>query len=342
MSYTPNFKNPKVFNTCKKALTFVELYTRTTRVDSIAVTQLYKHFGNTSRPLGEWLVDKLLVVADPYYNFQTGRCKKYRQNADGVKMLRELLGNPTADLTTECQQQLDTGNFEYEEKSDRLFNPIQFLRKTQRDDLLASNGYRNYYDIEAAAPTMLLQRAKQLDPNFTAPALEHYITNRSEVRQQVAKQCEITQGNTKFIFNAMLQGAAISSYSESKIFQELNYNYDAIHRLKHNQQVQAIKQDISRMWRVLKSEFPKRVVVDSLGRTRSARLSGKQKSGYYRELENQVGKVIRRELVKQKIKCFWIHDGWYCNEWVDSVRLCARVKQQLGFVIKLDWTIYEN
>jgi hypothetical protein len=71
------------------------------------------------------------------------------------------------------------------------------------------------------------------------------------------------------------------------------------------------------------------------------RFNAKMKSEKYRFLEESVRVVIQRHLKKTKNRAFVEHDGWSCHTAVDTERLCYEVKQQTGFVIKLDWTIHE-
>jgi hypothetical protein len=322
-------------------LNFVELYITTNKTAWIARQEFYKHFGNTSRPLGRYLKDTILDTTDNWFNQATGECKKYRLNIAGLNHVKTLAGLeqfvPTID--TELDQQLTTGDFEYSAKSDRLYNPIQNITRRIRQPLLANRGYRYNYDIEAAAPTVLLQRAQQIDPDVKFPALENYVLNRSLVRQQLAKSCEISETNVKFVINAMLQGAVISCYEHGKIFQELQNDYDAVRRLQHNNQIQAVKQDIKHLWTILKRDFPERLTTLKSGKTRRARLNGRDKSGYYRAIESQVGKVIQKALRKHKIKFLWIHDGWACDGVIDPRALETQVRRSTGYTIRIDYEV---
>ena len=342
--YSPNFNDSRVINTTQKALNFVELYTKTTQKKWISSRELYKHFGNTSRQPGRWLKDKLLIVADRYYNPETGVCMKYYKNTKGIQQVRELAGltDYIPQISDTLEEQLDSGNFEYTEKSDRLYNPLQFIPRPIRSTLLANKGYRYHYDIEAAAQTLLIQRAQKSNPKLSLANLKHYTENRTLVRQSIAKDCEISEQQVKFVITAILQGGVISRWQGNKIFQELNYNCDAIIRLNNNQQVAAIKQDISQMWKALKSEFSVRMITDKNGKTRKKSLSGRDKSGLYRVLEKEVGDVVRKFLKKNKVKSLWIHDGWSCNKFVNPLDVELEVRRQTGYCVRLECNIYED
>lgn len=344
MTYAPNFQDPRIQKAARRALTFVELYTKSNQVSWISSRELYRHFGNTTRPLGKWLKAQLLVTEDDYYNIATGQCKKYTKRTEGVKLVKELLNDPDFEpqLPQELVKQIQSGDFAYEEKSHRLFNPVQFIPKRLRNSILNNEGYRYHYDIVAAAPNLIKQRALQLNPDLKTPALDQYLANRTAIRHQLAKECEITENQVKTVVNALLQGGVISSWTTNKIFQELNYNYDSVKKLNNNEFISELKQDIRRIWQSLRSEFSVRYLTDKSGRTRRARLSGREKSDLYRELELSVGVVIRRYLKKNNCKFLWIHDGWACNQVIDPAMIVSEVRRQTGFVIELDWTIYED
>jgi len=342
MKYQPNFSDPRIQRTANRALNFVELHIRNAP-RWIARNEMYRHFGDTSKPLGRYLKHLLLITVDDYYNYQTGVCKQYRRNATGVLELKHLLGitDFVPQIDSELEQQIVSGNFEYQTKSNREFNAVQFLARDIRGPLLANHGYRYNYDIEAAAPSLLLQRARQINPDFEAPALSNYIANRSAIRQQIAEQCSITATDVKTTINAMLHGAYISKNSYSQILQQLNYNYTAIDALRANVTICEIREDIRLMWQTLKPLFPERFMTNCRGNTVRVRLSGRDKSGLYRELEQQVGRVIRKYLKRNCVRHLWIHDGWCADKVIYSQELCAEVRRQTGFVIELDMGVYE-
>lgn len=344
MTYTPNFSDPRIQKAAKKALTFVELYTKSNQVHWISSKEIYRHFGNTTRPLGKWLKSQLLETRDKYYNAATGVCQKYSRRTEGVKLVRELLNDPhwQPEVKPEILEQIQSGEFAYEEKSNRWYTAAQYLPRRLRDSTLNNAGYRYHYDIEAAAPRMLLQRAQQLNPDLKLQHLEHYINNRSLVRKQISQNCGITEDQAKTVINAVLQGSYISKYRNGKLFMALNQDYNAVTRLQNDDITQNLVQDIKVLWRTLKCEFPVRYLTDKNGRTKSVRIDAKQKSGYYRELEQQVGKVITKMLKKHSVRYLWIHDGWRSDKVIDPALIESEVRRKTGFKIKLEWTIYED
>jgi hypothetical protein len=344
MMYTPNFSDPRIVRTARKALTFVELYIKSNEINWISSKELYKNFGNTTRPLGRWLKAQLLETRDKYYNPLTGVCQKYSKRTEGVKLVKELLNDPNwqPEIKPEILEQISTGDFAYEEKSNRWYTPAQYIPRRIRDSKLNNEGYRYHYDIEAAAPRMLLQRAQQINPNLKLQHLEDYIQHRTQRRDTIAKNSGITSDQAKTVINAVLQGSVISKYRNSKLFMALNYDYDAVTRLQNDIITQNLVNDIKLLWKTLKSEFPVRYSTDKNGKTKSVRITSKQKSGYYRDLEQQVGKVIIKMLKKNSVRYLWIHDGWRCDKVIDPALIESEVRRKTGLTIKLEWTIYEE
>lgn len=342
--YTPKFSDPRILTTVRRALSFVALYTKATQQTWISRNQIYKHLGNTSRPLGRYLKEHLLIEADKYYNSETGICKKYTRNDAGVDKIKQLFGleDFTPAIDPKLEDQLASGEFEYVDKSDRIFNPIQFLPKQVRGSLLANHGYRYHYDIEAAAPNLLLQLAQRLDPSAEFTHLNNYILNRSQVRDEIALATGTTPNQVKTVINGILQGGVISRWQRNQLFQELNYSYEAVVGLNANESLRGIKQDISKLWKILRVEFPVRYITDVNGKPRRKRLNGKDKSGLYRQLESEVGVVIRRLLKSEKIQALWIHDGWCCDRFIDPLDVELKVKRATGYSIKLEWNKYED
>jgi len=342
--YEPNFNDPRIRARALKCLNYVELYlARDTRTIWIARNEMYRHFSDTSKPLGRWLKNLVLITQDDYFNLETGVCKRYRRNSKGIAELKHLLGidNFEPQLSAELAQQVESGEFEYESKSDRLFNPIQYIARERRESILANHGYRHNYDIKGAAPRLLLQHAQKHQPDFDAPALTYYIGNTTQARQQIAQRCGISISDVKAIVNAMLHGAYISRNSHSQILQQLNYDYQAIDQLKACELVQNLRDDIRGLWSILRSTLPVRYATNCRGRDYRVRLTGRDKSGLYRQLESVVAGSIRRYLKRDQVRHLWIHDGWCSDKAVDTRELCAQVRRQTGFVIELDWTVYE-
>ena len=343
MTYTPRFSDPRVQRRIKTAVESMERYLKPNQVYTVAQSQRTKWFGCLTNPVSAWLDTNLLEVVDSHFNYQTGLCKKYRLNVANLQQIKETVGiSNIYKPTVEIQNEITTGDFEYQLKSDRWFTPAQFIPSEIRGKLLANAGYRYKYDIEAAAPTILVQRAQQIQPDFQAPALTDFITNRTAVRNQIAVEAQTTPEQVKTVLNALLQGSVLTTWTNNKLFCALNCDYNLVERLKQSQTLTALRSDIKRVWQCLRDEFPREYTTDKNGTKRCRKLSAREKSAYYRKFENEVARVIQRSLRKQKLRFLWVHDGWQCDSIVDPNVIQQQVRRQTGFAIKLDWEMYEN
>lgn len=333
MTYTPNFSDPRVRKASQRALAFVEQYVKDQQ-HWLSTREIQKHFGNLSRPLGKYLKESLLICTDPYFNMQTGQCKKYIRNNSGIDALKRNLNIVCAPIAISAaiNKELASGEFEYQDKANREYHPLQFLPKRIKKPLLTSKGYRHEYDIQCAAQTLLLQHARHLGFNKQTPALDQYISNRTQVRKDLSERLGLPSEVVKQILTALLNGASISAWHENSIFAYVNYNRLMIDHLRGDLYIQQYQRDVRLMW----SEIRKHQSLNQ-----GERFNAKMKSEKYRFLEESVRVVIKRHLKKTKNKSFIEHDGWSSQRAVDIDRLLSEVKQQTGFVIKLDWTINE-
>ena len=115
-----------------------------------------------------------------------------------------------------------------------------------------------------------------------------------------------------------------------------------VSRLKLSTTLQELKTDIKRLWQCLRDEFEREYFQDKNGNTRCRKLSARTKSAYYRKFEKEIATIIKRSLRKQKSRFLWIHDGWQSDQMTDISELRAQVRRTTGFVIDIDWEIYEN
>lgn len=333
MTYTPNFQDPRVRRTSERAVAFVE---RFVDADShwLSQREIQRQFGNLSRPLGRYLKDQLLICTDPYFNMQTGQCKRYCRNPDGLKHIKQQLGIQAVavKVTEKIQEQLDTGEFEYENKANREYHPLQNLPKRIKRPLLAARGYRHEYDIQCCAQTLLLQHARRQGFQGSTPALDRYISDRTSVRAELSQRLGVDTDTIKKILTAILNGGVVSAWHENMIFAYVNYNRLMIQELSVDPYVCEYQREVRDMWKSLRGTQSLRY---------KERFNAKMKSEIYRELEESVRRVIKRHLKSTKNKHFFEHDGWTCQRVVYMPQLINEVRRQTGFVIELDWTIHE-
>jgi hypothetical protein len=335
--YQPNFNDPRVIRQTTKAIEFVETYIHKTPVPS-SKSQWVKHVGQLQLPLNKFLRDKLLICEDAYFNWNTHVCKKYVRNDQGLVELRTAIGLSSVKLTPSLQTQLDTGDFEMTEKSDRFHNPIQYIPRKIRDPLLFTNGYKHNYDIECAAPTLLYQYAKKQAAAqgrwLELPYIENFLNDRSSVRNELSIKHNISSDKIKQMLTGLFQGAHLSLSHTTRIFHLLNGNYNHIRALKADPYMIELLAEIKSMWKEITPSMKQQL--------NKKRINGRDKAAKYRELEKEVMSVIKKELRKTKNKFLEIHDGWSCRDVCDIRQLIDCVRYQTGYVIKIDWEMYEE
>jgi hypothetical protein len=254
-------------------------------------------------------------------------------NVDGYLALCTAIDyEPKYQASPEVLETLDTGLFEYTTIGHRDYHPLQNLPKRIKQPLLTSKGYRHEYDIECCAQTLLLQHAQSLGFTKPTPALDRYISDRTSVRSELITRTQLDSKTIKQILTALLNGSNLSCWHTNTIFAYVNYNKEMIQFLKEDPYIIQYITDIRGMWSEIRKHQSLRY---------KERFNAKMKSEMYRVLEESVRVVIQRHLKKTKNRAFIEHDGWSCHTAVDTARLCYEVKQQTGFVIKLDWTIHE-
>jgi hypothetical protein len=291
-------------------------------------TEFKDIFGkNASAELHLWLKSKLLICTDPYYNFETGICKTYTKNRDGIKELSNRLnGVPIAPA---LQQQLDTGLFEYTEKSNRLWNPLQIIPKRFKRPLMVKNGYPYHYDICCAAPTLIRQYAGQLGLTKATPAIDLYIQDRTAVRQRIAQDGNIPEGVVKQVVNALFQGGKLGVNKDFTLYHLIG-DVSKIKWLQQDEFIVQLKKDIKVCWDVIKPSVT------------SNTLTPRDKSGVYMMLEKQVMSYVRRYMKKKKNLCLLEHDGWFCEKVIDLNELIPLIKSKTSFQLSVEWTIYDD
>ena len=336
MTYEPNFTDPRIRDRCLRVLEFIDLWLPAGQTRPIAKTQFLKWFGNCDRQgPGKWLRDHLLICQDSYYNMQTGRCKRWSQNTSAVGLLKQQLGltEKIIKVTAEEQQQLDSGDIEYIEKSNRSYHRLQNLPKRQRRTLLSKNKMQYEYDIDACALTLLLQLARQLGLTKPVALLDLIIEDKQSVRQAISEELNLPMAVVKQIMASLLNGGKISSWHTNHIFALVNYNSEMIKQLQNSLLLQEYRKEVTEVWKAIRP---------SLNLSKGVRLSPKKKCEIYNQQERAVTDQIKRYLKKRSVRSFFIHDGWTCDRAIDTNDLTAHVRRTTGYNISFDWTIYED
>ena len=353
--YSPNFSDKRVRSRIRHAIGFTLGLLSTHKPKGISTRLLQKNYG--THQLGNYLREQLLVCTSERYNKDTGMCKSYLINQRGLDYLFEnifeskcenmsesLSENRIGILNSSCvvtypsvallkdtalewanktyKQELDTLDFNYEEKSHRLCNPIQNIQSDVRTELFKQKGLQFNYDIQCCAPTLLYQYSFMV-PEATGEvleAIEDYIANRERVREQIAQEATLKVGQVKKIINALFAGGMLTVYPGSQVFALVNDDVATMNFLKQHPYLTQLRNEIKTMWEPIKPTSPVEYYTTKTGKTRKRAFNARAKWNIYFQLERQVLNEIRSYLEHDEIKCqyFLEHDGFRTHKPIDT------------------------
>lgn len=338
MTYTPNFNDPRVIKTARRALQFAITALNNNIPHSWSTRYIDLHFGQQQLNLSKWLRNQLLICVDPHWNIETGKCKTYVNNPQGIAYVRSCLKLKNIDPGTEIfDQEVKSGRFEYTEQADRLWHPLQRIPNDIRKPYMASHGYLYEYDIKACAPTLLVQYAQRLGMTTPTPIIDQYCQDRTDLRQQISKDLGIDIKITKKIITALFAGAPLSHSPRTDIYHMLNGNHNQIKQLK--QITCLLRKEIKCLWDVIKLHIPRTYITTKTSQRRLRALTSRDKWNVYYQLEKQVMTSVRTYLKKTSVRYFNEHDGFRSQDIVDVVMLVSYVRSRTGYVIDLDQSI---
>jgi len=358
MAYTPNFHDPRVQRRIRRAIGFVTGVVSTTEPQAWSTRYIDRWLGSQRNQLSQYLRSQLLIETDSRWNKDTGECKKYIQNTQGVQQLSAAVGLTTTQhnlypivveaAEQEYQQELATGCFTYNDQSRRLWHPLQNFRRDAKQAVLERNGYQFHYDIESAAMTLIHQHSQQIPEvvrdgvwlqgpmDLYLFALRDYLANRHQRRQDLAHAADIDTNTAKRIVNALLAGARLSTNPTTEIFQLLNSDTARVRFLQQHDGLSALRADIKTCWDYIKPTMPRRSRTQANGRERMIPVTSRQKWGLYFDLERRVLNEIRDYLCESTNAHFLEHDGWSCQRSVDLPQLQQRIHERTGFRVEFE------
>jgi len=346
-SYQPNFNDPRVRSRVKQALGFACGVMSETKSRSWSTRYIDKFFGMSSRPLSKWLRNTLLITTKDNWNKNTGECKQYILNKQGVRYLNEILKLDNIQLypivtdliKSQHHAELSSGKFPYNDKSNRLWHPLQRYRKQYRTKTLAEYGYLHDYDIVCSAPTLIYQYAIRCGMDIYPMALNKYLNDRTTIRQELAVKLELPIDAIKEIINALFAGAVISKNTETDIYHILNGDISRIEYLKQDQFLTELREDIKTCWEYIAPYMSRRRNAET---NRLLPINSRQKWHLYFELERCVLNSVRTYLDEKNFRYFLLHDGWCCDNEIDKNELIDFVRTNTGYEIKFDYLKTSN
>jgi hypothetical protein len=348
-SYKPNFNDPRIKRRTLQALSFATamLSPNSNQWVSKLLIDRPEHFGQSQNILSKYLRSKLLICTDPTYSKLTGKCKQYKLNQNGVEELSLLLGldaKTVADggsLFIKFKDQLESGNFEYNDKSSRLHHPLQHVKRDAKKQGLAKFGYKFNYDIKCCAATLIHQHAQRLGMDSWLFALRELIDDRSTIRERIASEIEVDTKTAKVLLTALLQGSYISHSPKTNLYKAVGGDHSKIEWLKQDPWLNQLRSDIKECWSYIIPHMPYRTMIDKNGKTRRLPINGKQKTGLYRDLERGVLDSVRTYLNQTGNLHLLEHDGWSCQNEINRTELIDYVRTNTGFEIEIEFELIE-
>jgi hypothetical protein len=370
MKYHPKFRDRRVIKRIQQAYGFARGVLSTSESHGWSTRYIDQYFGQQQHSLGRWLRNQLLICVDTHYNKDAGITKQYRLNPAGASYVRAVLSgysgtdlehaseSPASELDIlaeanhrvfdqQCVEQwiyrefgneISSGQFAYEDKSNRLWHPLQSVRRQYKKPILAKNGLKYHYDIQCAAPTLIHQHAqRQADPmDLYLFALRQYLADRSQIRQDLAQALEVDIKTAKVVINALFCGARIGLNPDFALSILLGNDPAKITYLKENQYINELREDIRICWQHITPSMSRRSITDKNGRTRMLPISSREKWMRYFELERVVLNSIVDYMKSNEMTYFLEHDGWACDSEIDLSELEGYVYERTGYCVRFE------
>ena len=322
--YTLELSDPRVYKRAKRAYGFTRACITTSILGrETSKTWIDKHFGDTSKPLGRHLKELLLIQTDPFYNPRDHKSKKWRQNDRGMSMLREQLkvAQNAGEETTEAFDKglvgevieenygddLRSGNITYKDSSHRLFHGFQNTKREFKEELFTTYGYYHHYDIQCAAPTIILQQAQLCGMTDPVLTLSDYIDNKSTIRQAFANELNLPLNVIKTVFTAITNGANLSI---NKSVYHLIDDHKTFLEFRSDRFVKEYIRDLKLCWTWI-----------------NPNKEPKQWSNTYFRIERMCLDIAKAYCKLNKIKVYLEHDGFSTSEPVNVSLIKRMIKR---------------
>lgn len=352
---TLKLSDPRIRRRCEAALQFTLAQIPPLNPKPVSTRLIDQHFGQSQHRLSNQLRKLLLITQDRHYNMMTGKCKQYTRNEDGCRYLQQLL-DPSVDYIVATQQhisnyvdkfdnELESGHFNYNDKSHRQWHPLQNLPSEIRKRELSRYGYRHIYDIRCAAPSIILYLAQDLNIKLKhTSAIKYYIENKDTVRQNLAQDLQLSIPDVKRLVNMLFNGAPVGHISDLATTKLLKGDSKAIERVKNHSYIQNLRGDITRCWTKIANHqidgeyvIPRTYHLDG----RKKRINSKDRWQLYFSYERLVMNSVTAYLDKQLALYLIEHDGWSSNIQVDLNELTDHVRTTSGIsTIEFEYECY--
>jgi len=236
----------------------------------------------------------------------------------------------------EYDSEFESG-FNYEDKSNRLWHPIQNISNQYRQQIMSEQGYRHNYDIAAAAPTLILREAQRInaygDLDLWQWAIQDLLANRDYQRYRLSLLAECDVRKIKVMINALFCGARLGCNPQYALSQLFNNDRIRINRLRNDSWLGQLISEIKTCWRSIEVTMERREHAET---GRKLPLSSRQKWARYFELERRVQNSICRYLEENNNAYFLEHDGFCSRDPVNLTELDDYIYQDTGYWIHVE------
>lgn len=357
--YSPNFNDPRVVKRIKKAIGFASGVLSPRKSHSWSTTYIDQFFGHQSSQLGKYLRDALLIVTNKHWDMAQGKCKEYISNEQGLTYLRNQIKgihtapycitsfspwqeyNQIAEVFSEqYADELITKQFNYKDQSNRLWHPLQHVKREAKSIVLANAGLVHQYDIDCCAPTLIMQYAEQCGMDLYLFAIRGYLKDKQQFREQLADDLLISEKSAKILINALFCGAKIGHSSEFATSPLLLNDPVRINKAKVHPFIVGLKEDIKICWEYIEPFTVRKSITQPNGKQRKLPMSSKTKWAVYFDQERKVLNAMDCYLKTGDNHCFLEHDGWSCHHRLDESDVEQYIKQATNFRIKLSFALH--
>jgi hypothetical protein len=335
-TYRPNFTDPRVIRQVRDVLEWSRPYLLSKLPTKVSSKTLTGVFGNQKNNLAAYLRANLLIQSGKYVvGFQSYRYSIKRAGFEKLSKAIGLAVKPDVEIARDVYGDIARGkvDIEYLEPSPgkRRYHAVQNLPRVLRASVFA--GWYDY-DIESAAPTLILQYARQglraigSQQPSPYPALDLLVTDKARVRNHVGSLTGLPAQDVKRVINGIFFGAKLQPSPQTAVFQALGEDRKLLERLKSDRMVLGLVEQAKAMWKGL-------ITFDAGKRSGNTNQLSKQRMSVYQSLEREVIEVMEAEMKAAGIRYVLMHDGFMANRPVNRKRLLAAVRSQTGFRVAL-------